>query len=167
MAIFRATTHAPTHPYLTTTALLKTGIHWWNLRTPDTQKNCRPGQKTGHQDSSLCSHLQYECLRLLSIWIPSLYTQVYRFSETWTMSNRGISETHRPLLHDGWRSFMGSPWPPRLSPALWVLRAGLLSIWVPSLYTRIYLCSETWTMPSWGYSETPQTTAARWLMAVF
>ena len=38
-------------------------------------------------------HLQYECLELLSIWEPSLYTLLYQLCEMCIMPSWGISET--------------------------------------------------------------------------
>ena len=37
--------------------------------------------------------LQYQCLGLFSIWLPSLFTRVYHCSKTGTMTSECISET--------------------------------------------------------------------------
>ena len=33
---------------------------------------------------------------------------------------------------------------------------GLFYIWAPPLYNRVYLCSVTWALPSWGVSVNPR-----------
>ena len=91
-------------------------------------------------------HMQCECLEMLSILVPLLYTRVYHCFQTWTMTKLvynwdpldccGTSGTiadgrflrgHRLNLH-------------HMQYECW----GLLSILVTSLYTRVYRCFETW-----------------------
>ena len=99
-------------------------------------------------------HLQYECLGLLSIWEPLLYTMVYRRCEMCIMPK--LRYLLDPLdrcgtMADG-RFLRGH------GLNLYHLQyecLGLLSIWVKSLYTRVYRCLDRWAIPSWGICETP------------
>ena len=96
-------------------------------------------------------HPQYECLGLL--WVTSLYTRVYRCSETWTKPSKCIMS---PLdccgIMFGCRFLNGH------GLNIYHLQYEILklrSIWVTCLYTRVHCCFKTWTMPSWVISETP------------